>query len=71
MLNYKNVRRRGRYISIDKGITATEGNECLPTLTIRKNGKIIHEYRGSSLCFSSPVLTREDKKYLVSLAELD
>ena len=71
MVNYDNITRRGRYISIAPGITATEGYDGLPTLTIRNGGKITHEYRGSSLSFSFPVLTREDKEYLISLAELE
>lgn len=71
MVNYDNITRRGRYISIAPGITATEGYDGLPTLIIRNGGKITYEYRGSSLYISSPVLTREDKEYLISLAELN
>jgi hypothetical protein len=57
------------YISIAKGITANEGREGnMQTLTIKKHGKRIHHYRGSSLYFSSPFLTDEDESYLKSLA---
>lgn len=63
------IRRHGRLILLGQGVTAMEDySNGLPELTIRKNGKIIHEYRGSSLIFSKP-LTEEDKEYLAALAE--
>lgn len=71
-MDYNNIRRRGIYIDMGGGVTATEGMEGnLPALTIRKNGKIVHVYRGSSLCFSSPHLTADDTRYLSSLAGLE
>ncbi|MCD7996423.1 MAG: hypothetical protein LUH21_04230 [Clostridiales bacterium] len=68
-INIADIRRHGRTILLGGGITATEGrSEGLPGLVIRRNGKITHEYRGSSLYFSIN-LTEEDKKYLAALAE--
>jgi hypothetical protein len=68
MLKTDNVKRHGRTILLGNGYTATEGREGnLPTLRIRKNGKQIKFYRGSSLVFSKN-LTLEDKEYLISLA---
>lgn len=62
------IKRRGNYISIAPGVTAIEGIDCgLPTLKIKKNGKIKRIYRGSSLRFSTP-LTNEDKRFLESLS---
>ncbi len=62
------IRRHGNYIRIAPGLTATEGmNGNLPSLTIRRNGKRIKYFRGSSLIFAE-ALTEEDKQYLVSLA---
>jgi len=60
------IRRNGKTILLGNGITATEGNNGLPTLTIRDNGTIIRTYRGSSLQFSHP-LTDADREYLASL----
>jgi hypothetical protein len=66
-----NVKRHGRTILLGGGYTATEGREGnLPTLRIRKDGKQISFYRGSSLCFDK-ALTDEDKRYLLSLAGLE
>uniref|UniRef100_A0A6M3LHZ7 Uncharacterized protein n=1 Tax=viral metagenome TaxID=1070528 RepID=A0A6M3LHZ7_9ZZZZ len=63
------MKRHGNHIRIQKGITAKEGYEGnLPTLSIRKNGKEMKFYRGSSLGFSDP-LTKEDQAYLASLAK--
>lgn len=63
------MKRHGDHIRIQKGITAKEGYEGnLPTLSIRKNGKEVKFYRGSSLGFSNP-LTDEDQKFLDSLAK--
>ena len=59
--------RRGGYIWIAPGLTATEGYDGLPTLTIRRGGKIIKQCRGSSLGFAVP-LTRGDARYLLALA---
>ena len=62
------IRRRGQYIQIADGLTATEdwdGN--LPTLSIRRDGKQVKFWRGSSLYFNTP-LTAEDKDFLVALA---
>lgn len=68
-INISDIRRHGRTILLGGGMTATEGTSCgLPGIVIRKNGKIIHEYRGSSLYFSKD-LTEEDKRYLAMLAE--
>ena len=61
------IHRHGRTIVLGNGLTATEGSDGLPTLTIRKNGKVTHRYRGSSLCFGHP-LTQADKEYLITLA---
>lgn len=66
-LNPALIKRRGNYISIAPGLTATEGRDCgLKTLVIKKNGKLIKKYRGSSLSFGS-FLSSEDKRYLISL----
>ena len=66
---FMKIHRRGKYISISDGITATEGLKGnIPTLIIRKNGKKVKEYTGSSLRFSKE-LTEEDKRYLAYLAE--
>ena len=63
------MKRHGNHIRIQKGITAKEGHEGnLPTLTIRKDGKAVKFYRGSSLVFSDP-LTEGDKLFLASLAK--
>lgn len=60
--------RHGRHIRIAPSVTATEGRDGnLPTLTIRRNGKVTNRYRGSSLGFSDP-LTDEDIRYLQFLA---
>lgn len=70
IVDTKEITRRGRYIWLAAGLTATEGREGragLPTLTIRKKGKVVKLYRGSSLVFANN-LTEEDKKYLASLA---
>lgn len=67
MRNYE-IRRHGNYIRIEKGLTAVEGNEGnLPTLAIRRDGKCIKFFRGSSLYFSNP-LTAADKEYLKTLS---
>ena len=67
-IEIEKIRRHGKYIRIAPGLTATEGTDGnLLALTIRKRGKLIHYYRGSSLGFSHP-LTIEDKKYLAVLA---
>lgn len=61
------TRRHGNHVRVKPGVTATEGMDGnMPTLTIRKNGRIIAHYRGSSLGFSDP-LTPEDCEYLQSL----
>lgn len=63
------IKRHGKTILLGDGITATEGMEGnLPSLRIRKNGKQIRYYRGSSLRFSH-TLSSEDKDYLISLAD--
>lgn len=68
-INLSDIRRHGRTILLGGGLTATEDyTENLPKLRIRLNGKIIHEYKGSSLCFSRK-LTDEDKNYLAELAK--
>jgi hypothetical protein len=65
-----NVKRHGMTILLGGGYTATEGREGnLPTLRIRKNGKEVSFFKGSSLCFGK-ALTAEDKRYLLSLAGL-
>ena len=62
------MKRHGNYIQIEKGLTAVEGMDGnMPTLTIRNNGKISKQFRGSSLKFSTP-LTDEDCDYIMSLA---
>lgn len=63
------IKRHGNHIRCGKGITAVEGYDGLPTLSIRKNGKEINLYRGSSLGFSEE-LTNEDRDYLKSLIKL-
>lgn len=64
-----NIKRHGRTILLGDGLTATEGYDGnLPALTIRRNGKRVKSYRGSSLGFSRR-LTDEDKQFLVSLAD--
>lgn len=61
------IKRHGNHIRLGDGITAVEGMDGnLPTLSIRKNGKEMKFFRGSSLVFSSD-LTAEDKCYLRSL----
>lgn len=68
-MDKKKVKRHGNHIRIASGITAIEGREGgLPTLTIRKDGVIVKEYKGSSLIFLEE-LTDEDKSYLVSLVK--
>jgi len=68
-INVSGIRRHGRTILLGNGTTATERRSGgLPELVIRKNGKITHEYRGSSLYFSRN-LTEEDKNYLVASSE--
>lgn len=69
-INISDIKRHSNTILLGQGYTATEhygGGSQLPELVIRKNGKIIHEYRGSSLYFSKE-LTEEDKEYLIALA---
>ena len=64
------IKRVGRYIRIGKGLTAIEGFDgSLPTLKIKRNGKEIRFYRGSSLYFNAK-LTDDDKKYLKQLAQI-
>jgi hypothetical protein len=61
-------KRRGDYIWISPGITAREGYEgSLPTLEIRRKGKRVKFYRGSSLYFADP-LSLQDKQFLEALA---
>lgn len=63
------MKRHGDHIRVTKGITAKEGREGnLPTLSIRKNGKELLFFRGSSLKFSDP-LTAEDQEFISNLAE--
>jgi hypothetical protein len=62
------IRRHGNHIRIAPNITATEGHDGLPTLTIRQRGRVVNRMRGSSLVFGSP-LTADDRAYLASLAE--
>ena len=62
------MKRHGNHIRVSTGITATEGFDGLPTLTVKKNGKVRRKYRGSSLIFSQ-TLTPQDKKYLESLCD--
>jgi hypothetical protein len=63
------AKRRGNYIEIEPGVTAIEGMDGnLPTLIIRRGGKIIKTYRGSSLVFARR-LTDEDSRYLASLGQ--
>lgn len=63
-----NIKRHGRTILLGDGLTATEGHDGLPTLVIRRNGKRVKSYRGSSLDFCRR-LTADDKQYLASLAD--
>lgn len=66
-LNASEIRRHGNTILLGQGYTATEHyGGGLPELIIRKNGKVINKYRGSSLYFSKK-LTEEDKEYLIAL----
>ena len=67
-MSTENVYRHGDYIIIGNDFTAKEGYEGIRTLTIRKHGKVVHKYSGSSLTFSEP-LTTEDKSYLEFLCE--
>ena len=67
-INIIDIRRHGKTILLGQGYTATEYyGSNLPQLTIRENGKAIHQYRGSSLYFNKS-LTDEDKRYLAALA---
>lgn len=66
-LNTSDIRRHGNTILLGQGYTATEHHGGgLPELIIRKDGKVINKYRGSSLYFSKK-LTEEDKEYLIAL----
>ena len=68
-LDPKKITRKGSYIWIAPGITAVEGREGgLLTLKIRKRGKVVKSYRGSSLCFGD-WLSIEDRRYLIGLCE--
>lgn len=68
-LDPKKISRKGNYIWIAPGITAVEGRQGgMLTLQIRKRGKVVKSYRGSSLCFGS-WLSLEDRRYLISLCE--
>jgi len=50
-MDINNVKRYGMTILLGGGYTATEGHEGnLPTLRIRKDGKEVSFFRGSSLC---------------------
>lgn len=61
------IHRHGNHIRLGGGITAIEGWEGnLPTLRIRKDGRDIKFFRGSSLYFSAP-LTEDDREFLRSL----
>jgi len=61
------MKRHGRTILCGGGITATERMEGnLPALSVRKDGRRIGWYRGSSLRFSAP-LTAGDKDFLEAL----
>lgn len=67
-INLSDIRRRGKTIILGQGYTATaDYSHNLPELRIRKNGKLVQEYRGSSLYFNRR-LTEEDKRYLALLA---
>lgn len=67
-INVDDIRRHTNHIRLGSNRTAKEGRDGnLPTLTIREKGKVIKNYRGSSLCFNDD-LTKEDKEYLASLA---
>jgi hypothetical protein len=69
-INLRDIRRRGNHISLGQGYTAVEGMDGnMLTLTIRRNGKVIKSYRGSSLGFEALSLSDEDKTYLKSLAD--
>ena len=68
MIDKTKIKRRGNYIWIAKGITAIEGTDGgLRTMKIRKNGKVVRSYRGSSLDFGINHLSEEDQDYLASL----
>jgi len=67
MIDVDDIRRHGITILLGQNRTATEGEDGLPTLTIRHRGKIIQYYRGSSLQFSRP-FTDADRAYLAGLA---
>lgn len=68
-INLSDIRRHGKTIILGQEYTATEDyRHNIPELIIRKNGKIVKEYRGSSLHFSRQ-LTEEDKMYLAYLVE--
>lgn len=69
-MDKENIKRCENYIDFGNGITAEEGYDGLHTLTFFKGGKEVYFYRGSSLYFSSPELTEDDKEYLASLAEV-
>lgn len=63
------IRRHGNCIILGDGYTAVEGKDRgMNTLRIRKDGKDVTTYRGSSIGFSNP-LTDEDKRYLAMLSE--
>lgn len=66
-MNIEQIYRHGNHIRIGNGWTAIEKRDGnLPALQIRKNGKNVKFYRGSSLIFSDP-LTMDDKKFLTTL----
>jgi len=70
-INPDKITRHSNYIKIALGITATEGSDGnLPSLLVRKNGRKVAKYRGSSLVFGER-LTDEDRRYLASLATAD
>lgn len=63
------ITRHGDYIRAGNGITAKEGFEgSVRILTIRKDGKEIKTFYGSSLSFNQN-LTDEDRKYIRHLIE--
>lgn len=69
MINLSDIRRHGKTIILGQGYSATEDySHNLPKLRIRKNGRPIQVYRGSSLYFNNQ-LTDDDKRYLASLVE--
>ena len=62
----EDIKRHGPTIICGNGYTATEGYDGLETLVIKKDGRFWAEFRGSSLCFATP-LSVDDKATIASL----